>query len=600
MSTYYRGLPNEVPFDPTVQMSDAYINRKLDVMAALITEIQDNAERSDLRYDVFELAAENTYYNNNFITWLQFACDLFELTVGYSNGQVSVDAAIMEAAKLTATYAMSDVYNAHRNIPITPEIRNALPAIADDYMRDAADIQQYIYNKQPVQAPTRSLSMRGSSQQSPRGAMGVARGGGQRTMQLRSNTRMSADIISDDVKAQAATPIRTSALPVARPIAARAAVAVVDAPAAVAAPVASAPVNDPTIVQITADNVDMLSGLPLAYDSALYTLVGCITNGVLSQAVVKRSDKVEYSQHECSHLLSQRSVIIEDNDYKATQDAKVKAEIERLMAKLGAADSTYPSEAIISDITEMPLSVVPITVATPTKAVYEALVSAVGDDLPTDHRALSFTNISNICHQFDDIHEVAAAQLTQCKDFTTLRTSIVSLLSIAGPYFWANIDRTLTTITNRVMASVQTQPYVISSFTDDIEELMTSLSNDEHIDYVTVHDFLFKEIVHGFLQTDYSSCITNCSDFDVRPRYLLQLERILLLPVVANQLVIAAPHGVARLNETGTPDLCKLIKMLITPNRYINRVVIQTLDGAQLYVYRSPLADEYVICNREF
>ena len=78
MSTYYRGLPNEVPFDPTVQMSDAYINRKLDVMAALITEIQDNAERSDLRYGVFELAAENTYYNNNFITWLQFACDLFE------------------------------------------------------------------------------------------------------------------------------------------------------------------------------------------------------------------------------------------------------------------------------------------------------------------------------------------------------------------------------------------------------------------------------------------------------------------------------------------------------------------------------------------
>jgi hypothetical protein len=46
--------------------------------------------------------------------------------------------------------------------------------------------------------------------------------------------------------------------------------------------------------------------------------------------------------------------------------------------------------------------------------------------------------------------------------------------------------------------------------------------------------------------------------------------------------------------------LCKLIKMLITPNRYINRVVIQTLDGAQLYVYRSPLTDEYVICNREF
>jgi hypothetical protein len=211
MANFFQGLPNNIPFDPVdIEMSQQYSSYKRRVLAALIGTIQDSAEMSDLRYQTFVVASDNQYYNRQFLTWLQFTCDLFELIL-MTDDRIDEYTALKNAVAASATYCCIDVYKQYPDIQITDQVYNGLVEASDCRARDIADIRKYVFNQQPQQQmPMRQSGMTRSypqQQQSTRtsGMMPQRSSTPSRLTQQPESRRMS-DLITDEARAQVTRP----------------------------------------------------------------------------------------------------------------------------------------------------------------------------------------------------------------------------------------------------------------------------------------------------------------------------------------------------------------------------------------------------------
>lgn len=594
MANFFQGLPNNIPFDPVdIEMSQQYSSYKRKVLAALIGIIQDSAEMSDLRYQTFVVASDNQYYNRQFLTWLQFTCDLFELIL-MTDDRIDEHVALKNAVAASATYCCIDVYKQYPDIQISDQVYNGLVEASDCRTRDIADIRKYVFNQQPQQQqmPMRQSGMTRSypqQQQSTRtSGMMPQRSTPSRLTQQPESRRMS-DLITDEARAQVTRPTRT--VPVAvKPVD----VTVTNIPVAKRIE----PLGE--LIQITKDNVlDLVGGIPFIYDATLFTLMGNTVKDGLKQKLVKRSDDVEYEKHEYDHLLNRRSVVIEPptRDKAADNDAHQIA-VMQLMQAYENRMSILTLDSFTSDVPEIQMYLIPETTVVPTTTVLDEFRDQVEMDLPYLTHAISFVNVPEHLHTFAEDEVAIADSLLAAKDLETVRDILVKNVDVFGIYQWGKIEQKITATINRVLASVAIEPYSINSFVDDIVQLMCLLESDDTVEFDVLSKFMFKEVVRCCLTSDYKNAIPATKNIDLDLRHLLTVERILLLPIIAHQVNLASSAVVSRLTAESAPGLHNLVKLLFATQATTPRITFQTMDAVQFFVYHSPYPDEYVVTTK--
>lgn len=595
MSTFFHGLPNNIPFDPVdIEMSQQYSGYKRKVLAALIGIIQDSAEMSDLRYQTFVVASDNQYYNRQFLTWLQFTCDLFELIL-VTDDRIDEHTALKNAVAASATYCCIDVYKQYPDIQITDQVYNGLVEASDCRARDIADIRKYVFNQQPQQQmPMRQSGMTRSypqQQQSTRtsGMMPQRSSTPSRLTQQPESRRMS-DLITDEARAQVTRPTRIAPVAV-KPVD----VTVTNIPVAKRIE----PLGE--LVQVTKDNVfDLVDGIPFIYDATLFTLMANTVKDGLKQKLIKRSDDVEYEKHEYDHLLNRRSVVIEPlaRDKASDNDAHQIA-IMQLMTTFGERMGLLTLDTFTSDVKELLLYLIPETTLSPTGSVLESFREKLVDvDLPYLTHAISFVNVHENLYTFEADENEFADALLATTDLESIRTILVNNTQVFGIYSWGKIEQKITDVVNRVLASVAVEPYSINSFVDDIVQLLCILEADESVDFAVLSKFMFREVQRCCLHSDYKNTLPNTNLLDLDARHLLSIERILLLPIIAHQVNLASSGAMARLTAESAPGLHNLVKLLFATQVTVPRITFQTIDAVQFYVYHSPYPDEYVVTTK--
>ena len=594
MTNFFQGLPNNIPFDPVdIEMSQQYSGYKRKVLAALIGIIQDSAEMSDLRYQTFVVASDNQYYNRQFLTWLQFTCDLFELIL-MTDDRIDEHTALKNAVAASATYCCIDVYKQYPDIQITDQVYNGLVEASDCRARDIADIRKYVLNQQPQQQmPMRQSGMTRSypqQQQSTRtsGMMPQRSSTPSRLTQQPGSRRMS-DLITDEARAQVTRPTRTAPVAV-KPVD----VTVTNIPVAKRIE----PLGE--LVQVTKDNVfDLVDGIPFIYDATLFTLMANTVKDGLKQKLVKRSDDVEYEKHEYDHLLNRRSVVIEPppRNKAADNDANQIA-VMQLMQAYENRMSILTLDSFTSDVSEIQMYLIPETTVVPTTTVLDEFRDQVEMDLPYLTHAISFVNVPEHLHTFSEDEIALADSLLAAKDLEAVRDILVSNVDVFGIYQWGKIEQKITATINRVLASVAIEPYSINSFVDDIVQLMCLLESDDTVEFDVLSKFMFKEVVRCCLTSDYKNAIPATKNIDLDLRHLLTVERILLLPIIAHQVNLASNTTVSRLTAESAPGLHNLVKLLFATQATTPRITFQTIDAVQFFVYHSPYPDEYVVTTK--
>lgn len=594
MTNFFQGLPNNIPFDPVdIEMSQQYSGYKRKVLAALIGIIQDSAEMSDLRYQTFVVASDNQYYNRQFLTWLQFTCDLFELIL-MTDDRIDEHTALKNAVAASATYCCIDVYKQYPDIQITNQVYNGLVEASDCRARDIADIRKYVLNQQPQQQmPMRQSGMSRSypqQQQSTRtsGMMPQRSSTPSRLTQQPGSRRMS-DLITDEARAQVTRPTRTAPVAV-KPVD----VTVTNIPVAKRIE----PLGE--LVQVTKDNVfDLVDGIPFIYDATLFTLMANTVKDGLKQKLVKRSDDVEYEKHEYDHLLNRRSVVIEPptRDKAADNDAHQIA-VMQLMQAYENRMSILTLDSFTSDVSEIQMYLIPETTVVPTTTVLDEFRDQVEMDLPYLTHAISFVNVPEHLHTFAEDEVAIADSLLAAKDLETVRDILVKNVDVFGIYQWGKIEQKITATINRVLASVAIEPYSINSFVDDVVQLLCLLEADDTVEFDVLSKFMFKEVVRCCLTSDYKNAIPATKNIDLDLRHLLTVERILLLPIIAHQVNLASSAVVSRLTAESAPGLHNLVKLLFATQATTPRITFQTMDAVQFFVYHSPYPDEYVVTTK--
>lgn len=589
---YLNDVPGIIPFAPPVSISASYKGCENVIMGQLIYAIQITMNGNMARGYVYTLASENGYNNNTFIKWLQTACDIFECMVQNAQQGDTLDSLCILAAETMAAFATVDVVASYQDIfnNLTPAEQNSLRELERGYGQWLDVVraklyqqpqQNYVQQQQPMFSSNPSRQTIGATRPS------ISSGSSRNTLGSNSGGSMGSAMI--DKTAATQEPVSTR-LPPAKPVKS----AQQNNPAPVIKPVDKCILNT--------DNLHLLKdSAPIVYDSKTQvSIIQQTVDGKYLASVLNKGDAVNYVIHENQHLIRNRNYALIPND--ANENAKadaVKEQVASLLEKFSGSTGVgelKPGESF-------PLITIPVTTTSETKYAYEEILRVLAYEEVTWSHANSALAFNNICGLFFDVEQFSQdpdiIALKLASTLEHLRDALVELITPFGDYQWGLLVGRVTSCINRILKTYGIDAVSIDNFVDDLDDLIKYIDEEHGTVASSFKSFAVSELMGSILRCDFRAVLKD-EKLSGYSDYFLTIEKVIVLPLLSNQIDLSACGGFGNLDQRTLPATYELVHRVFgnAPQEYF-RLVLVTLDGGYIYVYRAPDRNSYVMSNQD-